>query len=683
MVLSDCCGWFPRYCSLLVVGCVLAAVGGCSSSEEEIDEQFEFGNLIETFDPPTLEALEKQVAEAGGWKDQPVLDSLQVLRDYQKENTPLVSVEEALKLKNDSDEANAKIISALSQLPQDDSEVDYDAEITRHTPQQLNHSNPLLSSSVTEQEVASLITFGLFTFDWNFTPFASSDAVKSWQTSTDGYYDKVVMRDDLTWSDGTPITAHDIVFSYKLIMTEAVPIRAQRSGTDKIKWIEAYDDHTLVYFHKKPFVTNIWNVNFLIVPKHKYEDSVAKDPTLADSDYHVELDQNPVTGGPYEIKSRSQTEIVMERRDSYFLHKGEQVREKPFIKTVRLRITPEVSVALLEMKAGNIDEMILDPVQWASQTNDKDFYKSNTKARGLEWTNFSFMWNVDKERCPYFWDKRVRWAMSYAFDHEEFLRTVRKGLNQPSLGTFHETSPWFPGSEDSAVQMQPEPLKMDREKAKELLDEAGWKDSDGDGYRDQMIDGKKRKFEFTLLVRNQADRIKACELFKQNLRAVGVACNVRTLESATLQDKMFNKKFEAAYSGWGTGADPDTSENIWGSGEDRNYGNYRNPLIDELFAEARKLKKDRLPWRELQLWQDQEAMDYLQIDAAQADKQPERADCYAAIHGLLWGDQPYTWLFCRNSFHGFNKKIRGYHFSPRGPFGYGPGFGSLWVPKER
>ena len=51
----------------------------------------------------------------------------------------------------------------------------------------------------------------------------------------------------------------------------------------------------------------------------------------------------------------------------------------------------------------------------------------------------------------------------------------------------------------------------------------------------------------------------------------------------------------------------------------------------------------------------------------------------AEIHRTLWEDQPYTWLFYRNSFYAFNKKLRGYNFSPRGPFHFSPGIGSIYA----
>ena len=112
-----------------------------------------------------------------------------------------------------------------------------------------------------------------------------------------------------------------------------------------------------------------------------------------------------------------------------------------------------------------------------------------------------------------------------------------------------------------------------------------------------------------------------------------------------------NHKFQAAFGGWGSGADPDTTSNIFASNAGRNYGGYSNSRVDELFEQARH-----------------------EFD------EDKRYALYGEIHRQLWKDQPYTWLFYRNSFYGFNKRLRGYNFSPRGPFHYGPGFGSFYVP---
>lgn len=614
---------------------------GSAKPSSEPAGPFVLGDLIEKFTPPSLEELEKQVE----WTDRPVLDSLQLLRERLEKEQPLATVDEALALKNNSPENNEKIKSALGRLPENDDQVNWDAEINRHTYADVNSTNPILASSVVEADVSGLLSFGLFSFDWELNPFASKDSVKTWQTSKDGLYDKVVMRDDLVWSDGKPITAHDIVFSWKVIMSSKVPVPAQRTGTDKIKWIEAYDDHTLVYFHKEALVTNVWNLNFGVIPKHAYEDTIAADPTLKSSSEHVKLENKPVVGGAYQIKSRTRgQEIILERRDDYFLHEGKQVRDRPYFKTIRFRIRENPAAGLLAFKAGDLDEMMLNPEQWRTGTDDAGFYKTATKAYATEWTSFHFVWNM---KTPYFSDKRVRQAMSYAFDHKELLTRLRYGLDEPCTGIFHPESRWSP-------KPAPTPYQQNLDKAEELLDAAGWIDEDGDGIREKEINGKTVPFEFTVIVTNKEDRISICELLKQSLEQIGVQCNIRPLEFTVQIDRLQRKDFEAAFGGWGTGADPDTSENIWGTDQQRNYAQYSNKEVDKLFEEGRK---------------------EFDID--------KRAEKYQRIAQILWDDQPYTWLFYQNAYYGFNKSLRGYNFSPRGPYHYGPGFGSIWKPAAK
>ncbi len=610
--------------------------------KEEPAKAFVLGDMIKPFTPPTLEELNAKVQ----WVDRPVLDGAPLLRERLAQEKPLATVKEALALHNDTPQDNDKILSALGRLPSEEGkEVNWDANINRHSFGDVNSTNPILGSSTAEFDISGLTGFGLFSFDWNFTPFASKDTVVSWQSSKDGLYDKVVMRDDLTWSDGHPVTAHDVEYSFQVILTEAVPVKAQRSGTDKLKWVKAYDDHTLVYFHQESLVTNEWNLNFSVIPKHVYEKTIAKDPLLSRIPEHVELENNPVTGGPYIIKSRTRgQEIVLERRESYYMHNGKQVRDKPYFKTVRFRIRDNPSVALLALKAGDIDEMIIIPEQWRTQTNDDEFYKTNTKAYALEWTEFHFLWNC---KSDLFSDKRVRQAMSYAFDHKEMIEKLRYGLDEPCNGIFNKTSKWAP-------QPAPKPYQQDQDKAEELLEEAGWVDTDGDGIRDKTINGKKVPFEFTVLVSSKQDRIDICTLLKQSLDQIGIKCDVKPLEFTVLIEKMTKHDFQAAFGGWGTGTDPDTSDNIWGTGQDRNYGQYSNPEVDKLFVEGRH------------------------------EFDPEkRAEIYRKIHLLLYEDQPYTWLFFQNAYYGFNKSLRGYVFSPRGPYHYSPGFSSIWKPMEQ
>ncbi|QDU86830.1 Oligopeptide-binding protein AppA precursor [Pirellulimonas nuda] len=614
--------------------------GDADAAADQPSGPFVLGDLLDKFDPPPL----AEIDESAGWIDRPVLDGEARMRELLAEDgPPELTAEQALKLRNDSPENNAKIAAAMGRLaPEDGRGIDYDATVVRHVTGDLKSSNPVMASSVTEAEFGSLTGIGLITFDRNFDYFAIKGSVAAWQTSQDRLMDKIVMRDDLTWSDGKPITAHDVEFTFKVIMSSAVPIPAVRQGTDLLKYVKAYDDHTLVFFHKESLATNTPNMLFPIIPKHAYADTLADDPMMTRSKQHSALEDAPVVGGPYKLTKRVRNqEFVLERRDDYFTHNGKQVRPKPYVKRVRVKVIEDSNTALLALKEGDIDEMQLRAEEWVNKTSGDDFYKRNTKVSGTEWTEFHFLWNLESQ---YFSDKRVRQAMAYAVDYDELMKTVCLGLYEQSRGNYHPASWMFPKD-------GPTPYKQDLDKAEDLLAEAGWTDSDGDGVLDKEIDGRRVPFRFTLLTYQTESGRQAATLMKNCLDQIGVICDVKPMEFTVLVQQATDHKFDGMMGGWGAGADPATNRNIFGTGQNRNYGQYSNPEVDKLF------------------------------DAGEREFDPEkRAEIYGKIHNILWEDQPYTWLFYRNGFFAFNKKLRGYNFSPRGPYSYSPGFESIFVP---
>ena len=635
-----------HFVTLCLLVALTALAGGCPApTDEPASGTTEAAggtseSLIEPFDPPTLAELDAQVE----WIDQPLVDSTAQLRELQATWPPTEDVGEVLSLRNDSEEANDRILNTLGRLPESDSQVDYEATLLRRIRGDVRSTNSILINSTEEFDVSGFTSAGFFGFDWNMTPFAIAEYVKSWQTSSDYMYDKVVLRDDITWSDGKPLTAHDVVFSFETIMNPDVPVPAMRSGTDKLRWIEAYDDHTLVYFQKNAEATNVWNLNFAILPKHLYEESLKDDPTLQNSKYHVDLEDAPISGGPYKIVSRTRgQDIVLERREDYYMHNGKQVRDKPYFKRVRFRVLPEAESALLALEQGDIEEMELTPEQWITRTSDDTFYRRNTKARGVQWLYYYFGWNM---KTPLFEDVRVRKALSYAFDHDEMLETIHYGLNEAAAGMFYPGA-WMAPKESL------EPFKQDLDKAEQLLDEAGWVDTDDDGIRDKEIGGRRVPFQFNIVVKTDPVRITICELLRQNLDQIGIVCNIQPLEATVLQQKMHDRKYQACFAGWGTGADPYTNENLWKTDEERNYGGYSNAEVDRLFDEAR----------------------------SEFDRE-KRGAIYARIGELIYEEQPYTFLYFQSAFYGFNKDLRGYMFSPRGPYHYGPGISSIWAAAD-
>jgi peptide/nickel transport system substrate-binding protein len=615
-------------------------VEGTNGATPEVDLD---APLLEPFDAPaTLEEVENSVK----WKEGLVVDSIDRMREWKQKSPPTTSVANALKLRNTSSAINEKILSAMSQFPAaNGSNINYDATLNHAAEMDVSSLNPLLTSSIIEAQYNVLTAANLFSFDWDMVPYADGDFVSKWYSSEDGKMEKVILRDDLTWSDGKPLTAHDGVFAFQTIMNPKVPIKAVRQGTDEIRWIEAYDDHTLIYWHKKPSVVAVWNLNFPIIAKHVFEESLLDDYTMRKSKYHVGQEASPVTAGPYRLVKREIGQsLLLERREAWYEKDGKQIRHKPHFKQIRFKILADPNTRLLALKAGALDTSKLEAEDWREKTTGEDFYKHNTKVRGKEWTYFFVAWNL---QSPFFADKRVRRAMSLTMDHEEMLNELCYGLYDASSGMFHKDSWMYPKSPEKPLDRF---NKQDLDKAEELLEEAGWTDSDSDGTLDKVINGRLTQFEFTMSVKNAADRIRICNLYRECLEQIGIRCTVRPMESAALMENTFEKKFQATFMGWSSGADPYTNDNIFGTGKQRNYGLYSNKEVDQLF-----------------------------VDAMVAPTREARGELYGRIQELVYEDQPYTFLYTMSSFYGFNKRLRGYNFSPRGPYSYGPGMKALWA----
>lgn len=629
-----------------------AALSKLDPKEGDIDPNFQLGDLalerqktLGFTAPADLAALDAYVAEHGGWVENELRDGERLTYQYLNGTPAPMTVAQARELRNRNEEENAAILHTLGRLPSDEpipvdqeyAEVNYDAEFVRHMPADANSLNPLLASSVADQEMSGMTGISLFGFTYDtFEPYVNTDTNVAWRSSADRLVDRITLRDDLTWSDGQPFTAHDVEFTYRLIMTSAVPIPAMRSGTDLLVDVKAYDDRTIVFFHEKAMPINIFNMQFSLIPRHIYEDSAPRDPTLVRSRWHVQLEKTPVVAGVYYVERRTKNqEVVFKRREGYYMHNGKQVRPKAFINRVRFRISPDVTSSVVQMIKGDIEEMTLTPELWCAQANEDAYAARNMKVTDTGWTYFAFWWNLQN---PMFQDKRVREALSCAFNHEEMLRVHRYGLDTPCRGLFAETSPWFPKDADIP------PLKRDVERARALLRDAGWEDSNGDGFLDRMEGGKRRDFRFTMIVTNKQDRVALCNLMSQNLREIGIDCTVQALEFNVWMQNMHDKKFEAAFGGWGAGADPYSAWNVWGSNEARNNISYSNPEVDRLFREGE-----------------------VEFDRA------KRMAIYQKIHLLIYEDCPCTWLFNQNEYCGFSKLVRGLGFYARGPIA-----GSVW-----
>jgi peptide/nickel transport system substrate-binding protein len=222
---------------------------------------------------------------------------------------------------------------------------------------------------------------------------------------------------------------------------------------------------------------------------------------------------------------------------------------------------------------------------------------------------------------PIFQDKRVRQAFTHAINREEIVQYVLYGLGTVATGPFPNHL-WY-------CNPNVKPLPYDPQKARQILSEVGWKDTNGDGILDR--DGK--PFTFTLITNSGNDtRRDVGVLVQRQLREIGIDVTFELYEwSVFLKNFVNAKHFDACVLGWSLSVDPDAYE-IWHSSQIErgfNFISYQNPEVDRLWEEGRK-----------------------EYDVE------KRKQIYWRIHELIADDQPYTFLYVPLGMAALQKKFQ-------------------------
>jgi peptide/nickel transport system substrate-binding protein len=392
-----------------------------------------------------------------------------------------------------------------------------------------------------------------------------------------------------------------------------------------IKEFHKLDKYTFEVTYENPYAPALGSWGQGMLPAHLLD---GKDITKSP------LKRHPIGTGPYKFKEWTAGEkIVLDANSNYF-------DGKPYIARRLTRIIPDPATMFLELKAGKIDYMGLDPIQYQRQTNTKRFKQDFRKYKYLSFGYTYLGYNLKDWR---FKDKMVRQALTTAIDRKGIIKGVLLGLGEIIDAPYKPDTYWY----NHNVKTYP----YDPEKAKQMLAEAGWKDTDGDGILEK--DGK--PFEFTILT-NQGNksREKAATIIQQNLKRVGIKVDIRVIEWAAFLKNFINKrKFDAVLLGWSIGIDPDQKD-IWLStkiGEhELNFISYNNPRVDELLGEKAVKTYDRA----------------------------ERKKYYDEFQAIIAEDQPYTFLYAPYSLPIISARIKG--IKPA-PIGIGYSFDKWYVPK--
>ena len=447
---------------------------------------------------------------------------------------------------------------------------------------------PILASDSASADIVGVVFNALIKYDENLN--LVGDLAESWEIQDEGRIIVFHLRKDVLWHDGHQFSARDVEFTYQMLVDPDVP--TPYSGDfERIERVELIDDYTIKIVYKEIFAPAFSSWTMPLMPRH----------ILANEDLsQTEFSRNPIGTGPYKFKSwRTQEKIELVANADYFEH-------RPFINRYIYRVIPDQATLFLELQTKNVDLTGLSPLQYARQTDTAKFKKYFRKFC-LPSFGYTYLgYNLTDVR---FKDKRVRQALNYAVDKNEIIQTVLLGLGRQSLG------PFLPQSWAFNPQVKAMPFNLQR--SRRLLKEAGWQDTDGDGW----LDKNGQIFEFTIIT-NQGNeqRLKTAEVIQHRLAGVGIRVKIKVLEwSVFLAEFIDRRNFAAVLLGWGIGIEPDNFD-IWhssktGEGE-FNFISYKNEEVDRLLEEAR----------------------------GTFDRK-RRKSCYHRIHKIIYDEQPYMFLY--------------------------------------
>ena len=331
--------------------------------------------------------------------------------------------------------------------------------------------------------------------------------------SEDGLTITIPIREDVVWTDGTPVTAHDYVFTYEMIMADGNAVQTRYPYDTYVESVTALDDYTVEIVMNEPYVAWAVGFNQNWLPKHILEPVFEADGSIDNADWN--RDQS-VTNGPFKLKEwQAASHLILEANDEYW-------RGRPILDQIFIRIVPDDEAQMASIKAGDVD---IGVYMTAADKPDIDDLPDVdlVPAGGGGWVE-SWFFNLISEDLAAenelqaghvgLQDKLVRRAIVQGFDREGLIDSLFYGLYKvPAV--FWYDSPY----EDPSI----EPWPYDPEAAMALLEEAGWVDTNGDGTRDK--DGVELVIQYSTTAGNEL-RESTGLVFQQQMAEIGIGVEI-------------------------------------------------------------------------------------------------------------------------------------------------------------
>jgi peptide/nickel transport system substrate-binding protein len=435
------------------------------------------------------------------------------------------------------------------------------------------------NSDINSAQLASMMSDGLVGYDakGDYVPLVA----RAWEISPDGKTVTFHLRDDVLWHDGAAITSRDVAYTVDKVRDPATQARSWVSQFANVASVDTPDDHTVVVHYAKAYGDTLEPWRVPLVPEHV----ASKDADFLNGAFS----KHPIGCGPFRFASYDKGQrVVLDAFDRYW-------GGRPAIDRLVFKIVSSERTAYESLLLGQLDQLAVTPDLW------RDSLTAPAAARLARFVYFGFRaWKIDwnqNESVPFFHDKRVRRALLYALDREQFVDAVAAGLARPGISSYPPESPWA----DPSITAIP----FDPEESARLLDEAGWRRPPSGGLRQR----EGRPFTFTLLFtagsQELSDRIAAW--MQQSLAEVGVGMKIEKVGAEAFRQRRKSQDFQAAMGTLAFDATPDRFDLYHSTARDGgfNFGGFSDPETDRLLEEgrttfdpaARKALYDRLQHR--------------------------------------------------------------------------------------
>lgn len=416
---------------------------------------------------------------------------------------------------------------------------------------------------------------------WDVEPWLA----ESWTSSADGLRYTLKLRPDVSFSDGHPFTADDVVFSFAAAYDEktASPIsETLRVGGQPLR-VEAPDAHTVVVTFPSPFgpglriLDNLW-----ILPKHLLESTLRSGSLGKAWGLSTPL-RELVSLGPFVLSSFEPGQRLVFARNPRYWRKDSAGRQLPYLDQLTLEIVPEQDAETLRLQSGQSDLIAteLRTADYAPLKRLADQGKITLVDLGDGYDADSFWINLkpgafakDDPRGAWIQRDELRHAISTAVDRDVFINTVYLGAAAPMFGPISPANKkWY----WSDVQHPPH----DAARARQLLASIGLVDRNGDGL---LADSRNRPARFTLLTqKGRSDRERAAAVIRDELRNIGLTVDVVMLDFLEVVKRIYAGNYEAIYLGApATDVDPASNLDFWMSSGGQHFWNpaQRTPATD-------------------------------------------------------------------------------------------------------